>query len=335
MAAVLTEVVEAPSAWVNQGKDYFLFELSEARIDAIERAVQATKHLPIQAVTRAEFDDPEIRALAREILSDLRDGRGAVVISQLPQGRFSPDDYERAYWGLGQHLGTPVIQNYLGDLITRVEKEENSDKPRDTRTKGRGYRNANEAGYHTDTDEIVGLMCIERAETGGESVITSAISIHNDFVRNHPELLDALYEGYYQAIGEDEVMTEEKSPIFGYVEGRLSVYCQFRAMKLAATNRGEALSPELEAAVEYFYERAKANEAEFLLQPGEILLWNNRTQLHGRRGFENSPERKRLLLRLWLRPDNPIAIPANFAEFTKQRLRREDYERLVEANAAA
>jgi hypothetical protein len=178
-------------------------------------------------------------------------------------------------------------------------------------------------------------MCIERAESGGESVITSAISIHNDFVRNHPELLDTLYEGYYQAIGEDEVMTEEKSPIFGYVEGRLSVYCQFRAMKLAATNRGEALSPELEAAVEYFYERAKANEAEFLLQPGEILLWNNRTQLHGRRSFENSTERKRLLLRLWLRPDNPIAIPANFAEFTKQRLRREDYERLVEANAAA
>jgi hypothetical protein len=227
-----------------------------------------------------------------------------------------------------------VIQNYLGALITRVEKEEDEANPRDLRTKGRGYRNAGEANYHTDTNEIVGLMCVERAEKGGDSVISSALAIHNDFVRHHPELLDALYEGYYQAIGQDEVMTEEKAPIFGYLDGRLSVYCQFRAMKLAATNRGEALSPELSAAVDYFYERAKANEAEFLLEPGEMLLWNNRTQLHGRRSFENSPSRKRLLLRLWLEPDNPIRIPANFAEFTKQRLRNQDYERYLASGAA-
>jgi hypothetical protein len=51
--------------------------------------------------------------------------------------------------------------------------------------------------------------------------------------------------------------------------------------------------------------------------------------LHGRRSFENSPSRKRLLLRLWLEPDNPIRIPANFAEFTKQRLRNQDYERYL------
>ena len=114
--------------------------------------------------------------------------------------------------------------------------------------------------------------------------------------------------------------------------------CCFELSRQARGLQGEELARmlnELEAAVDYFYERAHANEAEFLLEPGEILLWNNRTQLHGRRGFENSPTRKRLLLRLWLRPDNPIRIPANFAEFTKQRLRREDYKRFVEANAPA
>ena len=189
--------------------------------------------------------------------------------------------------------------------------------------------------YHTDTDEIVGLMCVERAETGGESVITSALALHNDFVAHHPELLDALYEGYYQAIAQDEVMTAEKSPVFGYVDGRVSVYCQFRAMALAAQKRGEEFSDDLKAAIDYFYERAGANEAEFLLEPGEMLLWNNRTQLHGRRGFENSETRKRLLLRLWLKPDNPIRIPPNFAEFTKQRLRHEDNKRFIEGSRAA
>lgn len=329
MTEVLREEIDSPAAWVNEGKDYFLFRLSPKRVDAIEKAVADTRHIPTQEIRRADFGGSEIAELAAEIYDDLRNKRGALVVSQLPQSRFSPDDYERAYWGLGMHLGKPVIQNYLGDLLTRVEKEENDGKPRDTRTKGRGYRNADEAGYHTDTNEVVGLMCVERAETGGQSVISSALSIHNDFLHHHPELLDALYEGYYQAIGQDEVMTQEKSPVFGYVDGHLSVYCQFRAMKLAAQNRGEELSPELLAAVDYFYERAKANEAEFLLEPGEMLLWNNRTQLHGRRSFENSPERKRLLLRLWLEPDNPIRIPDNFAEFTKQKIRHADYERLV------
>lgn len=101
-------------------------------------------------------------------------------------------------------------------------------------------------------------------------------------------------------------------------------------MRLAAEKRGEPLPDGLGEAIEYFYERALANEAEFLLQPGEILLWNNRTVLHGRRSFENSPSRKRLLLRLWLQPEDPIPVPPNFAEFFKQRIRRADHERWKE-----
>lgn len=41
---------------------------------------------------------------------------------------------------------------------------------------------------------------------------------------------------------------------------------------------------------------------EFMLEPGDILMMNNYTVLHARTPFEDweTPERQRLLLRLWL-----------------------------------
>jgi hypothetical protein len=284
-------------------------------------------------VTRAEFDDPVIRRLAAEILGELRDGHGLTVLSGLSPERFSPEHYERIYWGLGTHIGKASVQNTMGDFMGYVEEEPDPANPYDPNTKGRGYRSSAPAGYHTDTREVVGLMCVERAERGGDSCMASLASIHNDFVREHPELLDAMYEGYYCVLGPRQEVTPEKSPIFGYIDGRLSIWCQIQTMRAAAERRGEAFSPALEAGVKYFYERADANAAEFVLEPGEILLWNNRNQVHGRRGFENSEKRKRLLLRIWLHPEDALPLPPQSGEHTHQRLREEEVVRLRELTA--
>jgi hypothetical protein len=330
MTAVYREIIETPDAWVNAPKQTFLRALSGEEVEVIAGLVDASRHLEPLEITRADFDHPVVRALAKETRHRLRSAEGVIILSGLPEERFSADDYKRLYWGFGTHLGSPVIQNYHRDLITNVEEETNKDNPYDTRLKGRGYRTSAEANYHTDTNEIVGLMCARRAEHGGESVLTSALAIHNDFVRNRPELLESLYEGYYQAIGQDEVMTPEKAPVFAWLDGHICVYVQFRAMRLAAEKRGEPVPPVLAEAMDYFMERAKANEAEFLLEPGEMLLWNNRTQLHGRRKFENSPERRRLLYRLWLEPEDKLSIPDNFAEHLKQRVRVMDAAMLAD-----
>jgi hypothetical protein len=39
------------------------------------------------------------------------------------------------------------------------------------------------------------------------------------------------------------------------------------------------------------------------LKQGELLFWNNLALLHSRNGFTDSPDRRRHLLRLWLRND--------------------------------
>lgn len=334
MTEICREIVDHPSAWVRAPKETFLRQLGDAEIDALERLVAATRHRKPLEVTRDEFDAPEVRGLAAEVMRELRDGHGLMVISGLAPERFSPEDYERIYWGLGTHIGKASVQNALGDFMGYVEEEPDPDNPYDPNTRGRGYRSSAPAGFHTDTREVVGLMCVERAESGGESVMASVASIHNDFVRNHPELLDAMYEGYYCVLGPRQEVTPEKSPVFGFIDGRLSIWCQFKTMRDAAERRGEQFPPALDAAISYFYERAEENAAEFVLEPGEIFIWNNRNQVHGRRGFKNSETRRRLLLRIWLQPEDALPLPEYSGEHTHQRLREEEVVRLRELAAA-
>ncbi len=324
MTDVPRKLIQDPSAWSALPKAEFVHEFGSAEIEALATLVSKTGHRGVREVTRAEFAAPEVTMLVSRIMTELRTGKGAIILAGLSPDRFDPEAFERIYWGLGVNLGAPVIQNHLGDRISYVQDEPDKDNPYDTKTKGRGYRNSEAAGYHTDTNEIVGLMCVERAERGGESILASGAAIYNDFVRTRPDLLEALEEGYYHAIGEQEVLTVEKAPVFAFPDG-LSIYVHWRSMLLAAKKRGEALPDKLREAMDFFNESASRNETEFLLEPGEILLWNNRNHIHGRRKFENSAMRQRLLLRLWVEPDRPLRIPANSAEHLKTRLREEAY----------
>ena len=54
--------------------------------------------------------------------------------------------------------------------------------------------------------------------------------------------------------------------------------------------------------------------ADFLLEPGEMMFWHNFTQLHSRTAFDDTPETKRLLLRLWINVENGRPMPAVFNE---------------------
>ena len=40
--------------------------------------------------------------------------------------------------------------------------------------------------------------------------------------------------------------------------------------------------------------------ADFVLQPGEMFFWHNFLVLHSRQQFHDTPDARRLLLRLWL-----------------------------------
>jgi hypothetical protein len=95
------------------------------------------------------------------------------------------------HWALGRHMGTPMVQNarghLLGHVIDRNVKEANV----------RSYESNVGQDYHTDQCDVVGLLCVRQAKTGGESTIASAVTIHNIMLEERPDLLALLYQTYY------------------------------------------------------------------------------------------------------------------------------------------
>jgi hypothetical protein len=55
-------------------------------------------------------------------------------------------------------------------------------------------------------------------------------------------------------------------------------------------------------------------QANFMLEPGEMLFWHNWTNFHSRTAFEDSPTQRRLLLRLWLNIENGRHVAPEIAE---------------------
>lgn len=51
--------------------------------------------------------------------------------------------------------------------------------------------------YHTDSSDLVALLCLKPAKVGGYSTWASAYSIYNSLLQTQPELVEALAEEWY------------------------------------------------------------------------------------------------------------------------------------------
>ena len=334
MTPIHEEEVRHPSAWTSRelrGRQALERALTDAELDAVDALLARTRQLRPQEVTRAQFDHPAVAALADEIRAVVMTGRGAIVLTGIGPERYSEEQFERIYWGLGTHLGRAAVQSAFGDRLGYVQNKE-GDPVR------RGYRSLQELNMHSDSYEVVGLMSVRKAKAGGQSGLVSSLAIHNEFLRNRPDLLPALYRGYWYSSDEarfsSKVITDDPVPVFSSVDGVLSCTYEPSHMRNAAQVRGEPLPKQLTEAIAYFDTLATREDLAlwFTLEPGEIMLWHNWTCLHARTAFEDDPQSKRLLLRLWLTPTNGRPADPGF------RIRSDTYERIyreaVQAAAA-
>lgn len=300
----------------DRGKTAITRKLTAAELEAFNLLLGRTRHLAPQDITEADFTHPAIDSLIREVASEVSEGRGVILLSGLDPQRYSPEALERIYWGLGMHLGTPAVQSRTGDKLGRVEQD-------DSDPVSRGYRSSAELSMHTDSYEIVGLMCIRKAASGGQSALVSSLSIHNEILHSRPDLLAPLYEGFYLAIPEARTsstpITATPIPVFSYVDGKLSCMYAGSFMRGAAERMGVPLPPGLDEALKYFSKVADRDDLalRFMLEPGEMVIWHNFTNLHSRTPFENDPSHKRLLLRLWLKARDARPAVPEFQERAK------------------
>ena len=329
MTPICTHLVDHPSAWTPAtigSKESLGLALSDEELAAIESLLARTRSKRPQEVTRADFDHPVVNRLLDRVRDVILNGRGILIVSGVTPQRFSTEEFERIYWGFGTHLGVGAVQSGNGDRLGYVQNNPADEVKR-------GYRSLRELHMHTDSYEVVGLMCVRRAKSGGASGLAPSLSIHNEILRTRPELLEPLYRGFRIASEEarfsSKAITDDAMPVFSYVDGKLSCMYEPSHMKNAAQMLG-GMPHELAEALDCFDAIANREDMalRFLLEPGDMMLWHNYTNLHSRTSFEDDPASPRLLLRLWL------TVPNGRPADPKFRMRAETYERIYRERLA-
>jgi len=271
-------------------------------VDAANRAVEIGR--TPATVDRSDFDLPVLRPGVLRWVEPLGEGRGFVLLRGFPIEELSPEATELAYIGLGTQLGTPVGQDADATLLGHVRDEGVARTGPGVRL----YQTRGRQDFHTDGSDIVGLLCLRRAKSGGESRIVSSFAVYNEILRRRPDLVEVLYEPMYwdrndeQSAGEDPYFT---LPVLNDVGGRPRMfYIGWYIRDAQRHPQVPRLTGPQREALEII--ESIANDPEFYLEmnfePGDIQLIANAKILHSREGYEDheDPGRRRHLLRLWL-----------------------------------
>ena len=273
-------------------------ELMAARATARARSADRTDW------RREDFPLPRLGVEVATWLEALDRGRGFLLLRGLPVAEVGPEAAADLYWGLGLHMGRAVSQNTDGDLLGHVR-----DTGADPAAYGvRLYRTRAEQDFHTDGADIIGLLCLQAAKSGGVSRIASSAAIYNRLLSERPDLLPALFGVYpFDTQGQHRLGSPAwfSRPICRLADGRLNLF--FIPWYIRESQQHPD-APRLTAdqeAVLRFIETAANDPDHFLdmdFRPGDIQLLKNASILHKRTAYEDwdAPERKRHLLRLWL-----------------------------------
>jgi hypothetical protein len=287
--------------------DSWTLHLDAADHAELDAALAHARHIStdLLAIGREEFPLDRLAEKLGEIERELIDGRGFVRIRALNAARYTDDDLTLLYWGIGAHLGDPWPQNKHGHLMGDVTDQGKAV----TDPTARG----NELGlialdYHTDGSDLVGLMCLRKAKSGGLSCVANAVAIHNALVESRPDLAAILYEPLpwdfrgEQPAGRPGFYMRQ---VFTAHQGRLFV--RFIPQYIKASQR-HADAPRLSArAIEALDTvSTMANDPSFnvymAFEPGDMQFINNYHVLHGRTAYTDDvgAGQKRHLKRLWL-----------------------------------
>ncbi|MAE95694.1 MAG: taurine catabolism dioxygenase TauD [Deltaproteobacteria bacterium] len=292
--------VADPAAWME------VFSAPEREeLDAALRQVLAEGRGPLE-IGQEEFALPGLTARLAKIEQGLIDGLGFVVLRGLPRDAYSQEEMELLYWGIGMHLGSPWPQNQRGHVLGDVLDQGKS--ATDPTSRGNELGGALDFPYHSDGSDLVGLLCLQKARTGGASAVANAVTIHNDLVREAPELAAALYEPQpYDYRGEQgpDSRPYYEMPVFTDWKGRLFV--RYIRPYILASQRHEGV-PRITPLAEQAMQRLDAMtldpayNATMTLEPGDMLFVNNYHVLHARKAYVDDPEAGvvRHLKRLWL-----------------------------------
>ena len=309
------ELVKA-GGWTETLSARELDELAAAAVPWLARVERDPRAL--NDLTPADFPLPTLAARVAEVTRELLHGRGFVLLRGLPVDRWGNRLSAVAFYGLGVHIGRPRTQNAQGHLLGHVrDLGLRSDDPN-----VRIYQTHERQTFHTDSADVVGLLCLQTAKSGGLSALVSSVTIYNEMRQRRPDLALRLFAPF-ATDRRGEVPPGAKPyfaiPVFNWHGGALSAIYQRQYIDSAQRFvDAPRLAPADVEALDLL--DALTNDCALhmtmALERGDLQFVHNHTLLHDRTAFEDYPEpaRRRHLLRLWLAPHDARPLPPVFAQ---------------------
>ncbi|GCB52270.1 TauD/TfdA family dioxygenase [Streptomyces sp. NL15-2K] len=316
------EPATGPAAWRGDelaGSDAWIHHLTTEEVAELEAVGR-----------RFVDDDPDLRTVRpedypldvcaeqlRSTAQELDRGRGFLLVRGLRTQHYSDALSAAIFYVMGLHLGEPMRQNELGDLLDHVMAT--TDKTLDDPT-ALGSRTRDKLNFHSDSSDIVGLMCLRPSKAGGASSLVSGATLYNEVLARRPDLAPLLFEPFHHDWYKQDHDAPQRyytSPICSRVDGVFSIYGGNR-MIFSAQDYPEV--PRLtEAQIELLHliddvarEPGVALDMDF--RPGDVQWLLNYAAMHSRTEYQDFPElqRRRHLLRLWLRHDSGRPVVPGF-----------------------
>lgn len=320
----LPDTIDGPAAWLGSDvatrEHEWLIPLSDSDVADLERAARHYLALgrDVGEITAEDFPLDSFRPHVEALKDKLLHGIGFEVVRGLPIDRYDQLLAATIFCGIGAHLGSARSQNAQGHILGHVRDTGASSADPNTRI----YQTAERQSFHTDSADIVGLLCLQDAKEGGESLLVSAVSIYNRMRAERPDLLERLF---------DPIATDRRGevppgakpymeiPVFSWHAGQLTVFYQRQYIESARRFEGAMpLTPAHIEALDMLDGLANdpAMHVRMRLRRGDMQFVYNHSQLHDRTDFIDwpEPERRRHLLRLWLSPTGDRELPACFTQ---------------------
>jgi hypothetical protein len=327
MVAMMRERIMGSAAWVGpelQASSSWIEHLTPEMLADIQAAVDGVERRGLSIpFSTADFPIPALAGLIDRIPQALEEGHGMVLVRGLPRHRYTVEQCELIYWGIGVHLGTPISQNTRGHLLGHVRDEGKSfDDPT-----VRGYQTKAKMDFHADQlpVDVLGLFCVRTARSGGASALVSVGAVHNVLLAERPDLLEVLYQPFNLDWRGEEPSGEQPwyaSPMFGFAGGKVTSRVTSRQYFNTVIRYGEhlALTDLQREALDAVQEIANRPELRLsmMFEEGDMQFINNHSILHAREAFEDHEEddRKRHLLRMWIAfpPERRRALAPELAD---------------------
>lgn len=297
--------------------------------------------LPLSKLDTTTFPLPTLHPILRRASQNIHSGYGFTLLRNIPVDNYTRAQNVIIYVGLASHIG-PVFgrQDYqyagepAGVMMAHITDFRKKDTTADEKKFSLAAYTDGEVIFHTDVGDIVSLFVLEEPVEGGESLIASGGRVYNELARTRPDLVRVLAQEWviprYDSILSLSISgfhmltrcsakndTLHKRPLLFYQQPTAStperVIIQFSRRSFSGFGnvpQSKYLTAAQAEALDALHFLADELHISMKLRKGDIQFINNLAVLHARRDYVDDEERRRHLLRLWMRdPENAWATP--------------------------